>query len=142
MRRLSVNVRRFMFIVAALMSAALTLFSAGVYLFFVDLRHLDLQALSSLGPPILSLPLFLIAFMSRKWHARVMWMLALVSLCGAYIAKLKRGRDDGTLAAAFHALHFPPVIFLVLIAILVECSYRLWLMARIPLLRHENTTST
>jgi len=126
MRGLNVHVRTLMFIAAALISAALTILNIGVYLFIVDLRHPDLHALLSLGPSILSLPLFLTVFISRKWHARMMWMLAFASFCGGYIANIKRGPSDGTLFAAFHALHFPPIVFSMLIAILVECSYRLW----------------
>jgi hypothetical protein len=142
MQRFSVFLRRTTLIVATLMSAALTLFSAGVYLFFIDLRHLDVPALLSLAPPILSLPLFLIAALSRKWHARIMWMLALASLCGAYFAKLKRGPSDSSIAAVFHALRFPPVVFLILIAILVECSYRMWRMVQVPIVMPEDTTTT
>ena len=116
---------RVLFTVAGLLSAALTISNAAIYIFFVDLSHPNLQALLVWGPSIASLPLFLVALGSRKWHALAMWVLAFASFCSTYATIPERNSSGSVVAVAIHAFRFLPVVFAVLIAILVECSFRL-----------------
>jgi hypothetical protein len=103
-----------LFIIAGLLSAVQSALGIGIFLWGSTLSHPDKQGVLLCLGPALSLPLFMTAFLSRRLHRWIMWLLACVSFWGAYAASL-----------GAWSLRFWPVDLAIAIAVLVECSYQL-----------------
>jgi hypothetical protein len=119
-----------LFIVAGLLSTGVSALGIGIYLWGSSPSHPNLQGALLCAGPALSLLFFMTAIWSRNWNRWIMWLLALASLCGAFMANLGVGLHDhiapmniGTVG--LDALRFPPAALSVLVAILIEASYRL-----------------
>ena len=112
------------------MSIALSLVSIGIYLFTSDLRKPSLESILLCFGPILSLPAFLTALWSRRWHRRIMWLLACVTYSGIVVATLEvrssvRPHLGEAASIALVSGVQPLVIASIIIAVLSECSYHL-----------------
>jgi hypothetical protein len=115
---------------AGLLSMVVSAIGIGAFLWGSTLIHPDPQGILFCLGPALSLPFFTIAIWSPKWHRLFMWLLAVSSFLGAYLA-IEGVRSDGHFLLAkptldgFNSLRLPPVILSILIGILVEFSYQL-----------------
>lgn len=84
------NLREALLAIAGLASAILSLLGILIFFWTVDLQHSpsrDLWAgvLFCLGP-VLSAPVFLIVFISPRWHLRLMWLVACASFLMTWAA--------------------------------------------------------
>lgn len=103
-----------LFIGAGLLSAVVSALGTGIFLWGSSLGHPNPQGVLLCVGPILSLPFFVVAFLSRDWQRWLMWLSACASFIGAFIATV-----------GMSPLRMPLVILSIVIAVLVECSYRL-----------------
>jgi len=127
-------------ILAGLLSAESSLVTAGIHLFFTGVKLLDRDAFLLSWPSLLLFPLFLTVFLSRKWHARVMWVLAIWSVVGSYLDVRARELGQSALMTGIHAVRYLPILQAIVIAMLVECAYRI---GRSPSARRlVNTTNS
>ncbi|MBS1802022.1 MAG: hypothetical protein JSS83_29190 [Cyanobacteria bacterium SZAS LIN-3] len=114
-------------IFAGLLSAESSLVAAGIHLFFAGVKLLDRDAFLLSWPSLLLFPLFLTVFLSRKWHARVMWVLAIWSVFGSYLDVRAREPGQSVLMAGIHAVRYLPILQAIVIAVLTEIAYRIFL---------------
>lgn len=115
---------------AGSLSVVLSALGIGIFLWGSTLRHPDPQGILLCLGPALSLPFFMTAIWSAKWHRRIMWSLAFASFLGVYAATSKMAPHEHLVpieaaAIGFTLLRSPLVLLSILIAILIECSY--WL---------------
>src|SRR4051794_29716074 len=83
-----------LFIVAGLLSTGVSALGIGIYSWGSSPRHPNLQGVLLCAGPSLSLLFFITAIWSRKWNRWIMWLLALASLCGAFMANFGVGLHD------------------------------------------------
>jgi RHS repeat-associated protein len=115
---------------ATLLSVGESALGVGIFLWGSNLSHPNAQGILLCIAPILSLPFFGIVFRSRGVHRWLMWVLACASIVGAYVAMLWfnsgiRSLPQSITSVGLNPVRMPLVILSIVIAALVEFSYRL-----------------
>jgi hypothetical protein len=126
------HLRTALLICAALISVALFALAIGIFFWGVDLEHPESANVTGIllcFSPVLSLPAFMIVVVSKRWHRRVMWLMAGLSFAMTWFAILYRGFDGKfTMHEALSTLRVtvqPLVLMPLLLAVLVEFAYQL-----------------
>jgi hypothetical protein len=124
--------RTALLIFAGLISAALFALAIGIFLWGVDLEHPESANVTGIllcCAPVLSPIAFITIFFSQRWHRRVMWLMAGLSLVMTWFAILYRtSGGQFSMPDALSALRVtlqPLVMMPFLLAVLVEVAYQL-----------------